>query len=355
MRALRRANTEKADVQQLRSHAATLCRRLWLCAAVCITLAAGCEEDLRVPYIPPTLANWPQPYRGVAGVRLHVFNTGYLRVPEALVLHGGSVTRKRDLAVPAVLIEHPQQGLVLFNTGLNPKSDAASAWPGEWLNLLGMEVLPGKDLTTQMHDAGFKPEAVHWIVLSNLRADRAGEVEAFPKARVVVTKAEQEYARQGGRGYQLSTFDDVTNWKFIDFVSATALATFPVHVDLFGDGSCLLLDASGSTPGALAMLVRLPQQPVLLADGFAAVEEQVRYAAKPAAAADLGKWWDHIWRLKRFKDLVPALIVLPGHDLDPIRAVHAPDIVVHPFAPARADTSPTPTAGVLERIMPRPM
>lgn len=326
-----------------------------LCAAVCAVLAGGCEDDLRVPYIPPTLANWPQPYRGVAGLKVHVFNTGYVRVPEALVLRGGSLTRKRDLAVPAVLIEHPHQGLVLFNTGLNPKAKEASP-AGEWLAaVLGAEVLPGKDLASQMHDAGFKPEAVRWIVLANLRSDRTGELESFPKARVVVTKAEHEYAQGGNRGYDTSTFDDVANWKFIDFASTTGVATFPVHVDLFGDGSCLLLDASGSTPGALALLVRLPQQPLVLADGFAAVEEQVRYAAKPAAAADLDAWWDHIWRLKRFKDLVPDLVVVPGRDLAAVGALHARDIVVHPFAAPRQDAAPTPTAGVLERFIPRPM
>jgi N-acyl homoserine lactone hydrolase len=326
-----------------------------LCAAVCTVLAGGCEDDLRVPYIPPTLANWPQPYRGVAGLKVHVFNTGYLRVPEALVLRGGSLIRKRDLAVPAVLIEHPQHGLVLFNTGLNPQQrDTSSA--AAWLTaLLGAEVLPGKDLTSQMRDAGFKPEAVRWIILSNLRSDRAGELASFPQARVVVTKVEREYARRGNRGYDPSTLDDVANWKFIDFASTTGVATFPVHVDLFGDGSCLLLDASGSTPGALAMLVRLPQHPLLLADGFASVDDQVRYAARPAAAADMRQWWDHIWRLKRFKDLVPELIVLPGHDLASIGTPHARDIIVHAFAPPHADAAATPTAGLLERIMPRPM
>jgi len=179
-----------------------------LCAALCTVLAGGCEDDLRVPYIPPTLANWPQPYRGVPRLKVHIFNTGYLRVPEALVLRGGSLTRKRDLAVPAVLIEHPHQGLVLFNTGLNPKAkDTAHA--GEWLTaVLGVEVLPGKDLTSQMRDAGLKAEAVRWIILSNLRSDRAGELESFPNARVVVTKVEHEYAQPGRPGYDTSTFDD---------------------------------------------------------------------------------------------------------------------------------------------------
>ncbi len=341
-----------------RCHAPTLQRRFrtgLLLISVCAFAVAACEEELRVPYIPPALANWPQPYRGVAGLKVHVFNTGYLRVPEALILRGGSMTRRRDLPAPVVLIVHPKQGLVLFNTGLTSSPADAAPEPPAWASLLGAEVLPGKDLKSQLQVAGFKPDTVRWIVLSSLRFDRSGAVEAFPNARVVVSKVEHDYARHASSGYRASTFDDVANWKFIDFSAVAPVATFPASVDLFGDGSCLLLDASGSTPGAMALLVRLPHQPLLLADGLAAVNEQVRYAAKPAAAHDLRQWWDHIWRLKKFKDVVPELIVLPGHDLQPIVGVESKDIVVHEIVPPATAAHPTPTPGLLQRLIPKPL
>ena len=326
---------------------------LWL-LGLCWLVLSACEQDQRVPYIPPTLANWPQPYHGVSGVKLHAFTTGVLHVDEALLLRGGSLTQTRELPVPAFVIEHPKQGLVLFNTGVNPVLDTDAAWPGGWLGLVGAEVVPGEALRSQLEQAGLKPDAVRWIVLSTLRFDHTGAVEAFPNARVVVATAERDFARQAPSGYKTNEFDAVANWKFIDFESATPLATFTAHVDLFGDGSVLLIDARGATPGTMAMLVRLPQRPVLLADDLAALEENVRYATQPPSAYDMQDWWEHIWRLKRFKDLVPELIVVPGHDLQPLQSVHAREIVVHAFTPG-ASGRPTPTPNALRRLLPAPM
>jgi len=318
--------------------------RTWvLCSLACLALA-GCEEELRVPYIPPTLANWPQPYRGITGLTVHVFDTGHVRLPERLVLRGGSLTRTRELPVLAFLIDHPQHGLILFDAGLSRQSAATPRGAARWVpSLIAPEVEPAEALKSQMLQAGLKPDAVRWIVLSSLRADHSGQVEDFPNARVVVSKAEHEYANQSPSGYVAETFDAVANWKFIDFAGASPLGTFAAHVDLLGDGSCLLLDAAGVSPGSMAMLVRLPRQPVLLAGDLAAVEESVRYAAKPAAADDLRQWWDHIWRLKRFKDLAPELIVLPGHDLEPARKAASKDIIIHEAVRPDAGATRTPT------------
>lgn len=337
-----------------RPHTFTLPRVLLL-LGLCWLGGSSCEPDLRVPYIPPTLANWPLPYRGVAGLTVHVFTTGSLHVPEVLVLRGGSLTRIRDLPVLAFFIEHPTQGGVLFDTGLNPIAPESSALPGGLSALMRPDVSRGPGLKTQMQQAGLKPEAVRWIVLSSLQFEHTGAVKSFPNARVVVAKAEQEYARQRPSDYRSDDFDDVTSWKFIDFGAAKPLATFPTHVDLFDDGSCLLLEASGSTPGTMAMLVRLPHQPLLLADGMAAVEENVRYAAKPASAYDLQQWWDRIWRLKRFKDLVPELIVLPGHDPGPAQGAHVKEIIVHEFRAPDDTAHATPTPDTLHRLLPQPM
>ena len=325
------------------------------CLLLCLGVlaGAGCEQQERVPYISPTLANWPQPYRGVAGLKVHVFTTGVLRVPDALVLRGGSLTTTRELPVYAVLIEHPKQGLVLFNTGLDPKSATTQTLPANWLGMISSAVSRGDGVQTQMEAAGFKRDAVRWIVLSSLHFDHTGEIKAFANARVVVAKAERDYAREGPSGYAPADFDEVANWKFVDFELTPPLATFRAHVDLFGDGSCLLLDASGTTPGTMALLVRLPHRPLLLAGDLAPVEETVHYAARLASVYDMERWWDHIWRLKRFKDLVPELIVFPGHDVGPVRAAGAKEIIIHPYKPPEAQITATPDR--LQRLIPKPM
>ena len=320
-------------------------------------LLGGCEDsDLRIPYIPPTLANWPQPYRGMPGLRVHVFTTGTITMPEAMVLRGGSPFRTRELPVLAFVIAHPTQGLVVFNTGLTPAAPHESTARNPLRDFgFGPTVQPGAGLVEQMTAAGLRPDDVHWVVLSNLRAAHTGEVERLAQARVVVSKAEHTYARQTRSDYAARDVDDVSNWKFIDFDAARPLATFRAHVDLFGDGSLLLLDASGTTPGTMALLVRMSDHPLLLADDMAAVMENARYAVQPAAAADVAQWWEHVWRLKRFQDLVPELIVVPGHDAQPARAARSTELIVH--EPALGPSAPPArrTPGVLDRVIPRPM
>jgi len=326
--------------------------RAWLATAALIGVLAGCEQDPRIPYIPPTLANWPQPYRGVAGLKIHVFVTGFLRLPEAMLLRGGSLTRTRDLPVPAVLIEHPKQGLVLFNTGMAPLRPDETPAPSDWTQLVGVQRLRGTALTTQMQQAGMKPQAVRWVVMSTLDANHAGAAAQFPEARVVVAKREHEHARQAPSGYTPDDFAAVANWKFIDFEPPQPLGTFLAHVDLFGDASCLLIDASGPTPGTMALLVRLAQRPLLLADDLAAVEESLRYTAMPASVQDRTLWWNNIWRLKRFADLAPELLVMPGYDVTAVQAAGLKDVVVHPFSPPPASTTTSPTPALWRRLLP---
>jgi hypothetical protein len=292
----------------------------------------GCEQERRVPYIPPDLKNWPEIYRGETGLRLEVFVTGWVSASSAFMQ---AAAGSRKSPVLAFAIHHPRQGTVLFGTGLSHSvAEERDAFPGGLLSLLvRASALEGQDLPTQLRDAGIDPDGVRWVVLSTLRFDQTGELERFAEARVVVARAEHEHAREGPTGYSKRDFDDVSSWRFIDFPLDAPLATFSAHVDLFDDGSCLLIEASGYTPGTMALLLRLPSGPVLLAGGLAESEETARYAKRPRSAFDMDRWWDRIWRLKRFRDLDPRLRILPGYDAGPIWQGALPDVVLHDFTP----------------------
>src|SRR5215510_15074748 len=86
---------------------------------VFLLVLAACEKPLRLPYIRPELHNWPTPYKGVAGLRLHVFNTGKIEFPAKVVYRDGSVRGKQALDILVFAIEHPRYGVILFGTGLN--------------------------------------------------------------------------------------------------------------------------------------------------------------------------------------------------------------------------------------------
>lgn len=305
---------------------------------------AGCDEQRRVPYVSRDLKNWPRSYVGSSGLVLHVFETAAVHGPEILVLGRGQMTKERRLPVLAFVLEHPRRGLVVWGTG--PSRSTAGEGSASIASLFNMavsfDVGVGQELRTQMESVGLRPQTVRWVVLPNLRSQYAGQVEAFPDARIVVSRKEHESSRTTRR-YRTADFDDVTSWKFVDLADGAPLATMPLALDFFADGSCMLLDATGPTAGNMALLIRLPSRPVLLAADLAPTAETLRYAALPAGSADADAWWDRIWRLKRFKDLDGDLLVVPGHDLDPLRSADLPEVQIHPFEATEPSPGATPT------------
>jgi glyoxylase-like metal-dependent hydrolase (beta-lactamase superfamily II) len=284
-------------------------------------LGAACEQPRQVPYIAPQLENWPPKYEGYAGLQLHVFEVG--AVPAAGSPFLASAAGEKKLRLFAYVLEHPRQGPVVIDTGLDRRGTREER--DRLGGLLGAtrhgELNEGQDLPSQMKASGLDPSAVRWVLLSDLRFFNTGQLEAFENARVVVGRNELDAAREGGGDYEQRLFDGVESWRMLDWHAGQPLGTMRVAVDLFDDGSCFAVDVRGATPGTVAFLLRLPSRPVFLAGALAPRPETVRYAAKPTMLHDQDAWWDQIWRLKRFKDLEQRLLVVPSHDATELRGV----------------------------------
>lgn len=297
---------------------------------------SACEQPLRLPYIPPTLHNWPQPYKGVPGLKLHAFHTGTVEVPVRLIYQGGSVFETETLDIVVFAIEHPRQGVILFGAGFNRAIAAdADKYLGEVFSALGeASMKTGQDILAQLTGAKLSPEKVRYVIAPDLRFDHAGEIESFPAAKIIVSSAEHTAAtdRDGDELYLAKEYDTVRQWQFIDFADAIPLGTFLAHHDLFGDGSVLLIDATGATAGGLAVLVRLPHAPVLLCGNLAWTREHYFYARPPGLLFDRQAWWEKAWRLKKLAELVPELAVFPDHDWEAVVAAKTADVRVHEFA-----------------------
>src|SRR3712207_2871185 len=114
---------------------------------------SACDQPLRLPYVPPELHHWPRPYRGVGGLRLHVFHTGTVTVPGKFVSRGGSLLATHTLDTLVFVVEHPRHGLVLFGTGLNRKvAENPGRYLGAVLTFLGRpEMEKGQDILSQLN------------------------------------------------------------------------------------------------------------------------------------------------------------------------------------------------------------
>ncbi len=267
-------------------------------------------------------------------MRLHVFDTGTMDVPEALLFRGGNWLERRSLHALAFVVEHPRAGLVVFDTGFSQAiADDPEGYLGGFMaRLAQIDPAEAGTLDHQMAAAGLEPGKVGHVVLSHMHFDHTGAIEEFGAATVVVAAAERAQAEAEHRplDYFIETdWDNVKNWVEIDYFDKAPYATFIAHHDLLGDGSIVLVDVRGHTAGSQAMVVMLAGGPVLLTGDAAWTEESWRHAARPLMATDLKLWWEQIWRLKKFVQLVPAVHVIAGHDLGRLADGSRDDIELH--------------------------
>ena len=302
---------------------------------ILLLLCSACEKPLRPPHVQPLLQHWPKPYKGVAKLKLHVFKTGEISVPKRVVYRGGSFLETFLLDVLVFAIEHPHQGIILVGTGLSRGViSGAESYLGTFRTALGsLSVDEGQDILSQLESADLSVDKVRNIILLDLRFSHTGELENFPQAQVMVSSAEYTAAMEEGESaLSISDeYDGVKQWQLIDFTDPQPLGTFSAHRDVFGDGSVLVIDVSGATPGGLAVLVRLPRSPVLLCGNLAWTAEQAQYVREPGFVFNRQSWWENAWKLKKFTELAPELVVLPDHDWDAVNAIKTKDIIVHAF------------------------
>ncbi|MFQ5478363.1 MAG: MBL fold metallo-hydrolase [Candidatus Binatia bacterium] len=253
---------------------------------------------------------WPR----VKGLRLHVFNTGMNRVSPLLV---GSPAPWRP--APAFVVEHPIEGLVVFDCGLGREivRDGEGALHPITRLLFKARSAPGRELPDQMRLAGLSPDAVRTVIFSHLHFDHVGTAESFRNARFVAGLGARRAARSRMQGFEPLHTDwiDPSRWSEIDLAAEAPYATFDHGKDLFGDNSLIAVEGGGHNTGGLALFVNLPGGPVLLAGDtvvhfdWLASDDVQRIVENPERAADVRNMVRALLRV------VPDLVLVPGHDL----------------------------------------
>ncbi len=266
----------------------------------------------------------PEP---IAGLRLHVFNTGANRMSSLLV---GPAPPWR--AAPAFIIEVPGRGLVAFDLGLSHEvaelGEKAIPPPVGWL--MESRGRPGFTLDFQMKEDGLSPEDVHTVILSHLHGDHTGVAEEFAQASFVAGPGTRERFLEGPD----APFDParLPEWRefgvgAVDRARTVRLGPFEAAIDLFGDGSIHLIAAGGHTDEDVMALVNLPRGPVLLTGDavvhfdWLASNDVERIASDPERAATIRN---------QVRSLMASeeVLILPGHDLRRLGGSR-PDVVLH--------------------------
>lgn len=194
-----------------------------------------------------------------------LFSGGEIEAIESDAIKGGDPEKKLTFVMVMALVRHPH-GDVLIDAGFGTRhAEHVRSFPANVFQLVMKPRFdPKKDSAVAHLDAlGVTSDDVDYLLPTHMHWDHIGGLGDFPKARLVVPRAEWEAAHQGDltlavRGYADSMYEDLRPEAMLIEWPDAPFGTFERSIDLFGDGSVMLLDANGHTRGSMAILVSLP-------------------------------------------------------------------------------------------------
>jgi N-acyl homoserine lactone hydrolase len=250
--------------------------------------------------------------------RLWALDSPTFTVDANTLMYG--LTGRLTIPLPAYLIEHPK-GLVLFDTGLVPASlDDPRAVYGDLADLITLTASPDQRLDRQIEALGYRTSDITHVIASHAHFDHSGGLYLFPEAKFYAGQGELQHAywpaRIGAGFFRLEDLDPTRTFNWYEIPG--------IDVDLFGDGSMVILFTPGHTPGELSLLVRLPQRNFILTGDTvhlrAALDQEIHFPVDADTAAAVRS----LRRLKLLRDTADATVWITHDPDDWAELKHAP-------------------------------
>ncbi len=266
------------------------------------------------------LLSFPPPSQ--AGVQLSLISTAENNgAIEGLVVEGGEWASIRHLRQQVVVIRHPQ-GLFLLDAGVG-KATPKAFQQNSSLHRLLFGFRHHVPAVTQLVAQGIRPGDIRAILVSHLHWDHAGGLPDFPGVPVWVQAAELAAAEQGAPPSYLGEHRDAAiSWHPYE-LALQPYEGFERSLDLLGDGTLVLVDLPGHTPGQSGLFVNAAngKRYFFSADTTWTQLGLDLQKSRPAVTRWLtGVDWnaalnaDTIVRIAALRKRLPELIVLPAHD-----------------------------------------
>jgi glyoxylase-like metal-dependent hydrolase (beta-lactamase superfamily II) len=203
-------------------------------------------------------------------------NSATVRVAERMILAGGS-WRHVTVGARYGMLEHPQFGPVLIDTGYGPRA-THGAQRSLALKLYSAALRPQlmeDDLPlVALERAGYSAGDVQRIIVTHFHADHVAALRDFPNARFVTSGSAWEAVDRmwEGRRVLSGIFSELLPANFasrllpIEKLPAreAPFGLGPAR-DIWGDGTCLAVDLPGHAIGHFGLLWPHFDQPLLYA------------------------------------------------------------------------------------------
>jgi N-acyl homoserine lactone hydrolase len=195
-------------------------------------------------------------------VQLYAMNCGNAEFGDVgMFADDGSMNgQSRTLVVPCYLIRHPS-GDLIWDTGF---PDAIAAMPGGRMELpqMGATVVMPVSLQAQLQQLNLTPADIEFVSFSHQHGDHTGNGNLFAASTWIVDADERAYMfsdeARGAQSFQ--GYAQLEN-------AQTQLIEGEGDYDVFGDGSVVIVQAPGHTPGHTMLRLQLADAGTVLLTG----------------------------------------------------------------------------------------
>ena len=201
------------------------------------------------------------------------------------------VGRSKLLTDSCYLIKHDDT-YMLWDAGLPESSLGASLQSSDTMVASLSRTLKG-----QFSEIKVSPSSISIIGISHSHWDHTGQAASFPQAKLLMGQADLEAMRKPGS----ERAKPLEHW----LSGGGALEEITGDKDVFGDGSVIMLDLPGHTPGHHGLLVKLAKTGyVLLSGDVTHFRENYEKEGIPSFNDDRAK---SVASLDRFKKIAATL------------------------------------------------
>ena len=214
-------------------------------------------------------------------LKIHVLDCGNIYLlPDAAYCRGNrlianaggikaSMTKRIRMPNRAFLIEHPEHGNILVDTGwareISPagvydEKSAKKMLPGYLSDFYHPAVARGETAIERLEKLGFKPEDIDLLILTHLDADHISALKDFSGKAKRILVAEDEYfwscrsvykARQPWKLW-MPYKDKIEYYWF----RGSDIGPNRWAYDVFGDASLICVNCPGHTDGQIAVVIK---------------------------------------------------------------------------------------------------
>jgi N-acyl homoserine lactone hydrolase len=219
-----------------------------------------------------SLAVAAQQRPAVTSPRLYIFDAGGISgLDPKLFNFTREEIKQPDFTNVAYLIVHPR-GTVMFEAGGIPDRD----FPADGTPAKEGVMTASKRLLPQLAAAGYTPRDITYLVLSHYHSDHTANANAFATSEWIVQKTERDFM------FQEKPTGIIRPEHYSALRNARTRILNNENLDIFGDGTVVVMSAPGHTPGHQVVVVKLAKTgPVMLSGDLYHYPEEITTGRVP--------------------------------------------------------------------------